>query len=165
MSVQASALILAWIAIAMLALAMSGLLRQVRALSAQTTQPSARASALTGAPAPEFQGTTLQWDRPTLLLFVTSDCKVCQERLRELESLAEQDGDLSYVAVFPGSADDLHSQRLQVLQNQSAAFSRFSIPVTPFGVVVTPGGVVAHAAAVGSSSALHQLTGTAKGLL
>jgi hypothetical protein len=165
MSVQASALILAWIAIAMLALAMSGLLRQVRALSAQTTQRPVRAAALTGAPAPEFEGTTLQWDRPTLLLFVTSDCRVCKERLRELELFSEQDGELSYVAVFPGPADDLPSQRVQVLQDQSAAFRRLSIPVTPFGVVVTPGGVVSHAAAVGSSLALHELTGTAKGLL
>ena len=105
MSVQASALILAWITIAMLALA--GLLRQVRALSAQMAQAPARASALTGAPAPEFQGTALRWDRPTLLLFVSADCSICQERLRDLEALAEQDGKLSYVAVFPGPADDL----------------------------------------------------------
>lgn len=165
MSVQGSALILAWVAIAMLALAMAGLLRQVRALTAQVSQPVVRAFALTGTSAPEFQGTTLQWDRPTLLLFVTSECRVCQERLRELESLAEQDGELAYVAVFPGPADDLRSRRVQVLQNQSAAFGRFSIPVTPFGVVVTPGGVVSHAVAVGSSSALHDLMGTAKGLL
>jgi hypothetical protein len=48
MSVQASALILAWITIAMLALALAGLLRQVRALSAQIAQAPARASALTG---------------------------------------------------------------------------------------------------------------------
>jgi cytochrome oxidase Cu insertion factor (SCO1/SenC/PrrC family) len=165
MSVQASALILAWIAIAMLALAMAGLLRQVRALSAQMTQTPVRANALTGAPAPEFQGTALQRDRPTLLLFVSANCNVCQERLRELESLADQDGKLSYVAVFPGPADDLPTQHVQVLQNQSAAFRSFSIPVTPFGVVVAADGVVSHAAAVGSSSALHELTGTAKGLL
>jgi hypothetical protein len=164
MSVQASALILAWIAIAMLALAMAGLLRQVRILSAQMSHTPLRASALIGSPIPEFQDASLQWDRPTLLLFVTADCSVCQERLRELESLAEQDGDRSYVAVFPGSADGLRAQRVQVLQNQSAAFRRFSIPVTPFGVVVAPGGVVAHAAAVGSSSTLRELTRTAKGL-
>ena len=165
MSVQASALILAWITIAMLALALAGLLRQVRALSAQMAQAPARASALTGAPAPEFQGAALQWDRPTLLLFVSADCSICQERLRDLEALAEQDGKLSYVAVFPGPTDDLPTRRVRVLQNQSAAFQTLSIPVTPFGVVVGADGVVSRATPVGSASALQDLTGTAKGLL
>jgi hypothetical protein len=166
MSVQASGLILAWVAIVVLALAMSGLVRQVRALAAQQAHPFSRTSAAVGKPAPDLQGAGIQWQgRTSLLIFAAAECQTCLDRLEEFESMAERDGgDLSWVAVFPGAADGFRPRHVRVLENQDGAFTRLGVPVTPFGAVVTGDGIVSHATALGSTSALQEFVRTARGL-
>jgi|Tabmets5t2r1_1033131.scaffolds.fasta_scaffold131083_2 F plasmid transfer operon protein len=165
MSVQASGLLLAWVAIIGLAFATSGLLRQVQTLSAQLKTSASRSSTAVGRPAPELEDSGIGWDRPTLLVFAAADCQVCRQRLGELDGVAEQDGGgLALVAVFSGPVDGFQPRSVTVLENQRSAFERFGVPITPFGVLVNREGMVAHATALGSAAALDELVKTGRRL-
>lgn len=156
MSFEASALILAWVAIALLALAMAGLVRQVRVLSEQPRGGRFLHSPLVGSAAPDLTGQG--WARRTVLLFVAPDCEVCHARLADLETLAASNGDdLAFAAVFPGEANGFASSRVKVLANQRAAFDQFRVPITPFGAVVTAQGTVSYVGTIGSSQAVAEL--------
>jgi hypothetical protein len=161
MTFEGSALILAWLAIALLALAMSGLVRQVRALSTQPRGGRLQQSPLVGSAAPELPGQG--WTRPTVLLFVAADCDVCKARLADLEALAAANGEaVACAAVFAGEPNGFASSRVKVLGHQRSAFDRFRVPITPFGVVVTARGIVSYVAPVGSSRVVDELGQKAK---
>jgi hypothetical protein len=164
MSFQASALLLAWIAIALLALAMSGLIRQVRALSVQPRATSLASSPLVGQPFPLPGDPGVGWSGGTrVVLFVTADCEVCQTRLAELEAIAREDGGgLAFAAMFSGSANGFRSEDVEAVPDQGSVLEQFGMPATPFGVVVRPSGVIAHAEVIGSTQALRSLVRAAR---
>ena len=78
MTFQTSALLLSWAAILLLALVVSGLIRQVHALAAGPRRVGPRP----GAAAPGLAGTA-PTARPLLLLFLSADCRTCTEALDE----------------------------------------------------------------------------------
>lgn len=165
MSFEATALVLAWVAILVLALALSGLIRQVRAMSLRPRMVSL--------PSENTVGTTLSFNgslisngetSTTVLMFVTAGCKTCDARLGDLEKAADiESQNISIAAVFPHAANGTRRTRIKVLEHQEHVFDQMRIPVTPFGVVLSKDGVVTHAAPVGSSEALGQLLQAARG--
>jgi len=161
MSIYTSALVLAWVAIAVLAFAMAGLLRQVHALTASRTPvPGLGLSA--GEAAPSWSESGGPPARDTVALFVDIGCGSCERVLRAADRLAaEQDGRLDFIAFFRGEANGFSPSRLEVVADARSVFDRYKVPVTPFAVIVDNRGRVAEATALGSESALGDLVGKA----
>jgi hypothetical protein len=164
MSFELTALVLSWIAIALLAFAMAGILRQVRVLSQAVALP--RSLGPQGATLPdELANGDAASRKPHVVLFLTRDCDVCEARRSELESLAErQNEELAFTVVYPDAGNGAGSGRVRALTHQGAVFQELAIPVTPFGVVAKPGGSIAFGEPVGSASALRELTQKAREL-
>jgi hypothetical protein len=87
MSFQSTALLLAWVAIALLALAVSGLIRQLRSVGLPTNR--FLPTSIVGGLAPPLGDGSADWPKPTILLFVSAECRVCQDRLNELDAIVE----------------------------------------------------------------------------
>lgn len=166
MSFEVSAFIVTWLMIALLALAMSGLLRQIKLLSQRieggTGSPGVYP--MVGRPLPELSnGSAPQIGsrRPALLVFASSDCQVCDERLAELSQLAGKHGAVAdFGAVFSGSSNGARSETLKVFTQREHAFDELGIRVTPFGIVVRNGRIV-NAQHLGSRDELQALLRTA----
>lgn len=157
MNFETSALILTWAAIALLALAMSGLLRQVRILASTSTSRMAQLGPPIGFVAPGLEADSRGWPTPAVLMFLDMGCRTCQQVLRAFSDVATTNGhDVSYVAVFRGDADATAGSRVTMMTNQRTAFDRFHVPVTPFGVVLDGSGVVKAARPIGSTEAMTE---------
>jgi hypothetical protein len=155
MSVQTTALILAWVAIALLALALSGLLRQVHLLRLGQSRPQLDSGPTVGSLAPELNG-DMEWPRPTVLLFADRGCSSCDRLLPVFETIAQSNTGVDFKVVFPGDANGFHSPHVETLTDQARLFAQFRIPATPYGVAVGHEGEVADASPIGSSSLLQQ---------
>jgi hypothetical protein len=163
MGVETSLLLLAWIAILLLAFGLSGLLRQVRALSTQVRGPEARLGPEVGTFAPRSEALGLVPGNPALLIFVQDVCPTCDAVLERLTAIQGDDaGDLSIMAVFRGSTNGFGSTRVKTVANQDELFDQFHIPVTPFGVLLDRDGRIAEARPLGSLALFEQLLVDAK---
>ncbi|MEU4565280.1 hypothetical protein [Micromonospora sp. NPDC023956] len=159
MSFQTSALILSWIAILLLALVVSGLVRQVHALSSGMVQRRPESVGLSaGTPAPGF--TRLAPTAPAVplvLLFLDPDCGTCGEVLSEAADQAGRDG-LEFRVLYrddaPARAAGLP---VTVLDGEAELFDRYDALATPFATVVDPAGRVLRAEPLGSRAALRRL--------
>jgi len=162
-SFVSSSLVLAWIAIVILALAMSGLLRQIRALTKQVRETRTRSSPLVGKVAPAVGDVPLD-DEVAILVFASSNCDVCMDRLAELDSIVSADHSrrVRMLSLFSGSVNGLNFDAIEVMGEQQKAFEQFMVPITPYGVVINRRGVVSHAQPVGSEGAVHELIRRAK---
>lgn len=159
MSFLASAVLLSWLAILLLAFAMAGLLRQVRILTEERTPASTVVSPLVGTTVDSLPaGVTLgRSGSISLTLFASSECSVCKSRLRELQDAAKTlPRDVHVEAVFADDGFEL-SEPLLVRRQQRELFSHLRIPVTPYVVVLSPAGRIAHAVAVGSDSSFREV--------
>jgi hypothetical protein len=158
MSFYATALLLAWVAIVLLGLTVSGLVRQVHALQSPRRPEGPEVELPTGTQAPAIDG--LAWDRQrtNLLLFVDASCHSCAQVLPYLDTLArERNGDTAFTALFAGHDGGFRTDQVRVLTGQATAFERYQVPLTPFGVKVSPEGVLVAAAPVGSDKILKEL--------
>jgi thiol-disulfide isomerase/thioredoxin len=157
MSFQTSAIVLAWVAIAILAFALSGLLRQLHLIRA-TLDPQRRVTLgpPRGIVAPPVDGAGRDgWRRPTVLLFMDSGCQTCQAIQTELEELSARD-DVDFVAVFAGEADGHVPERVTLVTGEPDAFKQFNVSFTPFAVAVDSDGRVAAAQPLGSVDSLRE---------
>jgi hypothetical protein len=156
MSFQTSALLLTWIAILILAFALSGLLRQLHLIRlALDPQRRVTLGPARGIQAPPVDGVgTAGWTRPTVLLFMAADCPVCSAIQDELESVAA-DG-LELVAVFAGEAEGTFPDGIEIVAGDPEAFRKFNISFTPFAVAVDGDGRVAASQPLGSIRSLHE---------
>ncbi|MFJ2067838.1 hypothetical protein ACIOHF_02195 [Streptomyces albidoflavus] len=99
-----SALLLSWVAIALLALVVSGLVRQVHQLSRGGVARVPRHPGVTpGSPAPHA-GELLDEGQETLLLFLSAECRTCAEVLDEADRLLADDATPAPRAVYAGAA-------------------------------------------------------------
>jgi hypothetical protein len=158
MSFYGSALLLAWVAIVLLGLTVSGLVRQVHALQSPRRPEGLEADLPTGTQAPTIDG--LAWDRQrsNVLLFVDASCQSCAQVLPYLGTLAEErTGDTAFTALFAGHDGGFQTDHVRVLTRQARAFEQYQVPLTPFGVKVSPEGVLIAAAPVGSDKILKEL--------
>ena len=166
MTFEQTALLLAWLAILVLALVVSGLVRQLRTLTVARHGPAA----LHGVRSPV--GTTVaglldgtETALPTVALFVDAECRACHERLKELREIldARSGTDLRFVAVFRGDANGMPmGERLATIVGAASLFERLGVHATPYGVVVDRDAVVREARPIGSLDALRVMIGTAE---
>jgi hypothetical protein len=157
-SFETSALILTWVAIAMLALAMAGLLRQIRTLAATVAPGITQLGPTIGLPAPQLNGREARWPNSAILVFLDAGCQTCEQLIPRLTALSDiHGGQLTFVAVFRGDAVLPVGSSLEILANQQSAFDSFRVPVTPFGVAVASSGLIVAARPIGSAKALEEL--------
>ena len=157
MSFQTSALILSWAAILLLALVVSGLVRQVHALSAGGPNRGPSVGLRPGAAAPGLDLLAPQPARPLLLLFLSGDCRTCAEVLSEAGRHAWRD-DVAVRALYAGPVPAVAAdQPVEVHGEQADLFELYDAIATPFGVLIDRSGRVVHSEPLGSRSALGTL--------
>ena len=161
MSFTDSALLAAWLAIALLGFALAGVVRQVRVLSS---------SGITRLRSPDASNIGRQLPRELLttyanrhvFLFVKPQCDVCEQRLEELDTLAvDQSQGLAFAAVFPHAPNGFDGSHVRVFSSQARLLEEFPIPVTPYGIVATADGTIVGSRAVGSEEELRRLVAEA----
>ena len=152
MSFQTSALIVTWVALLLMALVMSGLVRQVHALSSGAARRPERLGLRPGSPAPAADRLGLR--PPAVLLFLSDDCRTCAEVLDEAGRLPRNG--VAVHALYPGPAP-AGTGNVAVHGGQAELFERYDAIATPFGVVVDRAGRVARSEPLGSRTALHNL--------
>lgn len=134
-TIEQSALVLAWAAIVLLAFALSGLLRQVHALTqAVEGRRSARGGPVTGTTAPAIPG--VNGARSAFLLFLDAGCDSCERSLARLADLARQGtAEVAYVALYRGAAPDPAPPKpVLTLPNADHIFASLDVTATPTAV-------------------------------
>jgi hypothetical protein len=163
MSFQTSALILSWVAIVLLALVVSGLVRQVHALSNGLTRMPEPVGPRPGSRAPGFDRLAPASTVPTVLLFLDRDCRTCTEVLDEAAGHAGRE-DLAVRALYSGGVPaGLSGGPVDVRGDQAELFERYDAIVRPFAVVIDPAGQVVRSEPIGSRSVLRNLLAQAAG--
>lgn len=161
MTFTASALVLAFVAIALLALGLAGLLRQVSLLTQQLEGGAAPGSApgATGARTTrELVGFRVPDDlaadlldpaaRHTLLAFVSPGCSSCALTLRALAAdPSVRDGSTALALVSagscePGLLDAQGADRLTCVPQGRAVMDRLTVPATPYLALVDARGTL-----------------------
>lgn len=155
MSLETSALLLSWLVILMLALAMAGVIRQLRivsmAVGGMAVSPSA---SLEGLRLPEDLRRAMNgMAAGATLIFMDSACQSCASILPQVQQSSREDGNRRLKIVFRGSAPDWVAGEPQVFDQMGTAFEALQIPATPFAVDIDEAGGVARAAPVGSEQA------------
>ena len=171
MDFMTSALIASWVAIVLLALVVSGLVRQVHQLSRGATSPvraPARPGPAAGSAAPE--AAELLGPRRGeggVLLFLSANCRTCTGVLAEArKAAAAQDGP-ALAALYAGPAPD-HADHgtgasaagvpvVPVHAGRDDLFAAYDAVATPFAVAVDGAGRVLRAVPLGSAAALPEL--------
>lgn len=167
MSFETSALLVTWVAILLMALVVSGLVRQVHALASGRVRVRASEVGLRpGTPAPELARLVPQGQR-ALLLFLSEGCGACEEVLEEAaaQALRAAQRGIALRALFAtplpafahAAAGGNGSGGVAVLGEEPTLFERYQVPATPFAVVVDAAGRVALSEPVGSRQALPEL--------
>lgn len=154
MSFQTSALIVTWAALLLLALVVSGLVRQVHALSSGGVRRAGRLGPRPGTPAPHVD--RLDVRPPAVLLFLSEDCHTCAAVLEQAGRLDSAGFALHalYADAAPAGAQ---APSVTVHGWQAEAFERYDAVVTPFAVAVGRDGRVERSEPIGSPSALRGL--------
>lgn len=164
MSLGDAALIVSWVAITLLALAMAGLLRQVRELTRRLENPGVEVEPAGPRVLHELTNLDLV-QRHSIVLFAADGCKACDEVLPTFDELAAMSPHYNFVVMFDGDQVSVSSANVPTLVGVAPAFVRLGIPVTPFAVVTDDSQTVIQAAPVGSSELLRTFVATAEGVL
>jgi hypothetical protein len=155
-SVETTALILAWIAIVILACGLAGALLQIQALRVGVPSVGSVGPRVGTRPVSVLPGRP-SWPNRTLLLFMDATCEVCGDLVEAIERSGHPDSELELVAVYPGAANGHPSDAMTVLEREAALFEAFRVSVTPLGVIVDENGSVLAAEPVGSLERLDAL--------
>lgn len=156
LSFEQSALLLAWVAIVLLALAMSGLLRQVHALT-EALQGGRRTAVgpAAGTVVPKLAG--LDGVARSLLLFVEPACPACDRALERLVTAARNGSDsVGYLVVYRGDATAVQDTAVTTITHADRVFSDLGVTVTPTAVALDERRTVIASAPVGSPELVEQ---------
>lgn len=153
MSFQTSALIVTWAALLLLALVVSGLVRQVHQLSSGQVRRTDRLGPRPGSQAPGLAHLGVR--APAVLLFLSEDCHTCAGVLEEAAQLGYT-GQVAglYGGAVPAAAG---ASGVPVHGGQAELFERYDAVVTPFAVVVGRDGRIERSEPIGSPAALRAL--------
>jgi hypothetical protein len=157
-SFEQSALMLAWIALVLLAFAMSGLMRQIQAVTrAIHGGRSLVAGPTTGLLAPRIP--QLDGAAESVLLFVEPGCSSCDQALTTISRAAARSTDnRAYVVLYRDSApEDGEQPGVATVSYASRMFEALNVAITPTIVVLNEHRRVAASAPVGSPEMLEQL--------
>ena len=159
MSFQTSALILAWVAIALLGLALSGLLRQLHAFRQNLMPPSFDVGPRVGTRAQALEAAVAD-TQTTVVVFADRGCASCEHVLERVEELAAREWELAFKVAFPGDANGFRSSRVETLVEQAALFEELRIPATPYAVATGPEGAIVAVGPLGSPAMLDDFVQT-----
>jgi hypothetical protein len=160
MTFTTAAVLLTWLALLVLALALAGVIRQVRVLAGGAGARVLVGPAVGTAAPPLAGGRPVP--RPALVVFAEPDCPTCSDVLPALQNgLGTQ---LEKLVLYPGSAPPGEAG-IETLSHQQEAFDGWNVVVTPFVAVVDAGGDVVAAGAVGSVPILHGIVKSAERVL
>jgi hypothetical protein len=154
---EQSALLLAWVAILLLAFALSGLMRHVYALHKSIHGGrSATAGPPAGMTAPHHPA--LRTDRHSLLLFADPSCDACDGAITAIADAHKRGPDnMQYAVLYRGTAPNAHGPAgLAVIPDVPDLFSALNIAVTPTAVLLDERRRVIASAPVGSTRALTE---------
>lgn len=163
MDVQAAALILAWVAIIILALAVAGILHRFQGTPASTlSSPEPhRASFVTGQRLPQTSQLVVTDTGTHVLLFLSPDCVTCQEVMASASEQMPKMGVAEITACFRSSRTLTAPQNVRVVSGAAEDFDRFGVALTPYAVVLWNGLVLAH----GQVSTGHSLREMVEGVM
>jgi hypothetical protein len=159
MSFETTALLVTWAALALLALVVAGLVRQVHQLAQGPRTPDV--GLRTGMPAPELHRLEPEPGRPTLLLFLGDECPACHDIFEE--ALGLTGAPPMRALFFAGALDVVPPANMRIFADQDDLFQAYQVPATPFAVVVGADGRVRTAEPVGSVRGLHAVVAEAGG--
>lgn len=153
-----SALLVSWVAIVLLALVVSGLVRQVHQLSrGGTARTPGRVGVTPGSPAPH-PGELLAEGRPTLLLFLSPDCRTCTRVLTVADRIHTDDtADNTAVRAVYAAEAPAEAPALPVVAHRPDLFTAYDAIATPFAVLVGANGRVERSEPLGAPEALHDM--------
>ncbi|MEV7994541.1 hypothetical protein AB0O67_22280 [Streptomyces sp. NPDC086077] len=163
MDFTTSAVIVSWAAIALLALVVSGLVRQVHQLSRAQPHLPGRVGLASGASAPGLTTPALDGllptDRASLLLFLDADCGTCGQVLAEARAWTVRQGDAApqVLGLYAGPAPQDAESAVPVLGERPELFTAYDIPATPYAVAVDAAGRITRSEPLGSATALLRL--------
>lgn len=160
LSFSATSEVLSWFAIAILAMAWAGTIRQVKGLQARQLPRALGVGPRLGSVAPSIDTVPFQADRPTFLLFADTECGACERVIPAFANASSKlEGQASFAVLFRSSvAAELNPfGTLHTAADQAQAFARYNVSMTPFGVLVGSDGRILDASPVGSPERLEQL--------
>ena len=153
MTIFEVAVIAAWMHLAFLTLAIVGLAKKLNVVSPPVAAGAAE-RLLTSVPANILDGE----EDMTLLVFASSSCLACQDRIQELGRLSTANGMIGdtpwLVVLSPADVNEVLGVPAGVIRTAPRDLSSLGIPALPFGALVDRSGAVAHSAPLGSESAL-----------
>lgn len=163
MSFTVSALLLSWVAIALLALVVSGLVRQVHALTTGGADAvsARRIGPVAGAPAPRFDELAPTVPGPLVLLFAGEGCRTCAQLLPAAADTAGAGVTVRalYPAAVPPDAPPPGGALASVRGAAAELFQLYHVVATPYAVLVGADGRVVESRPLGSADALRGLLG------
>ena len=157
MSFGDAALVLAWVAIVLLALGLSGLMRQLHALQAHGLPRAQRVGLPPGTPLPEWMRQLVgDGSRPAVLLFSEAQCESCKAVLPDFQKFAQSmRGDVNVAIVTRGGVPSVTlGPQLRVVES-AEAFSELRVPFVPVAAGVSSDGILIATEAVGSPERLE----------
>lgn len=184
MDFTTSAVIASWAAIALLALVVSGLIRQVHQLSRTQPHRPGRVGIAPGAPAPGLNAADLDGGglhaarldasglepaaldslltpgRTALLLFLDADCRTCGQVLDEAGAWTIRQDDATapqVLGLYAGAGPQADEGAVPLRDHRPELFTAYDIPATPYAVVIDPQGRIARSEPLGSPTALLRL--------
>ncbi|MFJ6435372.1 hypothetical protein [Streptomyces sp. NPDC091416] len=169
MDFTTSALIASWAAIALLALVVSGLIRQVHQLSRTRPHPPGRMGIAPGAHAPGLDAARpgpagldglLAPGRAALLLFLDADCRTCGQVLAEAGAWTARQGDATgpqVLGLYAGAGPQAGEGAVPVRDHRPELFTAYDIPATPYAVAIDPELWIVRSEPLGSPTALLRL--------
>lgn len=150
MSFSSAALVAAWAAIAVLSLAVVGLIHQIRLLAAGAGARMQTGPAI-GSKAPPLNG---QGEiRSSVLLFASAGCPGCEEVVPAFGRWARE-APVKTLLVYPGRPPASGEFVGVTVAEAQEVFEKWQIHVTPFAAAVGIDGRIFAAGPVGSASAL-----------
>lgn len=158
MTFLASALILSWVAIILLALVVARLVSQVHQLQHAGSGPRRpdRIGLRPGTTAPALARLGIPSGEPAVLLFLSASCSTCSEVLVEASQRAVQPGVPALHALFEGAAPT-RAEGVTVHEHQSELFDRYDAVATPFAVVLDRSAAVVRSEPIGSRDAFQRM--------
>lgn len=162
MQLEYTVLLTAWVAIILLALALSGVIRQLRVIEAKLGELSATHGQASRRSVLALDG-HLDPARVTCLYFVDRGCPSCERLLKALPAVAAVHADeLSFVVAAMRGGIEVQGDLLRPATDGGSLAQAFGVPATPYGVAVTPRGVVVASAPLGSEEALERFIARAR---
>lgn len=151
MSFELSAILLSWIVIALLALIVAGLVRQVHQLQTGRTAAVTPLGVQAGQRLEPQDLTPLGIVGRAVLLFVEPDCVTCREILADARWPTEGVHLLTRASGLPSNSPARKHEQ------QDTMFEKLQVNVTPLAVVLEDTGLVSRVQPVGSVSEFEAL--------